>query len=128
MTDTVKRFCFWADDDAIVALLIAQVLDGSKTATARPKSSWGVPRNSYDDAAFAVGDVADLYDNAGVVHARIRITDVYDCRFDAIPDKLWREEAEASADAFRQSHIKGWPHLTLSDDFVLTAIHFAVVN
>jgi len=124
---SVKRFCFWADDDAIVAHLIDQVRDGSKTATARPASSWGVPRNAYDDATFDVGDVADLIDNAGVVHARLRITDVYTCRFDAIPEKLWRAEAEPSAQAFRDSHITGWPHLTLEGDTVLTAIHFEVV-
>lgn len=128
MTDTVKRFCFWADDDASVAHLIGQVLDGTKTATARPQASWGVPRNVYDDAVFTVGDIADLYDNAGVVHARLRITAVYDCRFDAIPEKLWREEAEPSAEAFRDSHIQGWPHLTLTDDFVLTAIHFEITR
>lgn len=120
----VKRFCFWADDDAIVAHLIAQVRDGSKTATARPKSTWGVPRNTYDDAVYGIGDIADLHDNHGVVHARLRITDVYDCRFDSIPEKLWRAEAETSAAAFQDSHIRGWPHLTLTDDTVLTAIHF----
>lgn len=120
----IKSFCFWADDDAIVAHLIAQVQGGTKTATARPAASWGVPRNAYDAARFDVGDVADLVDNAGTIHARVRITDVYECRFDAIPEKLWRAEAEPSAQAFRDAHISGWPHLTLTDDFILTAIHF----
>jgi uncharacterized protein YhfF len=121
---TVKRFCFWADDDAIVVHLIAQVLDGTKTATARPTSSWGIPRNVVDDARFDIGDRADLFDNTGHVHARIRITDVYTCRFDAIPEKLWSAEAEPSAQAFRDSHVKGWPDLTLTNDAMLTAIHF----
>ena len=121
---TVKRFCSWADDDAIVAHLIAQVLDGTKTATARLTSSWGIPRNVVDDARFDIGDRADLFDNTGHVHARIRITDVYTCRFDAIPEKLWRAEAEPSAQAFRDSHVKGWPDLTLTNDAMLTAIHF----
>jgi len=121
---TVKRFCFWADDDAVVAHLIAQVLDGTKTATARPTSSWGIPRNTFDDARFDIGDVAGLFDNAGHVHAHLRITDVYTCRFDTIPEKLWRAEAEPSAQAFRESHIQGWPDLTQTDDIMLTAIHF----
>lgn len=121
---TVKRFCFWADDDAIVAHLIGQVLDGTKTATARPTSSWGIPRNTFDDARFDIGDVANLLDNTGHVHAHLRITDVYTCRFDAIPEKLWRAEAEPSAQAFRESHIQGWPDLTLTNDTLLTAIHF----
>ena len=121
---TVKRFCFWADDEAVVAHLIAQVFDGTKTATARPCASWGVPRNGYDDARYAIGDVAYLYDNAGRVYARLRITDVYTCRFDAIPENLWRAEAEPSAQAFRDAHIRGWPDLTLTDDYPLTAIHF----
>jgi len=124
----IKKFCFWADDDAIVAHLIGQVLDGTKTATARPATSWGVPRNAYDDASVAVGDTVDLFDNAGLVHARLRITDVYECRFDAIPEKLWRAEAEPSAQAFRDAHIQGWPHLTLTDDTLLTAIHFGPVS
>jgi len=124
----VKSFCFWVADDAIVAHLIAQVLDGLKTATARPASSWGVPRNAYDDARFEIGDLADLVDNAGAVHARLRITDVYDVRFDAIPEKLWRAEAEPSAQAFRDAHIQGWPHLALAGDTVLTAIHFEKID
>ena len=85
---TVKRFCCWADDDAIAAHLCAQVLDGTKTATARPTSSWGISRNLFDHARFDIGDRADLVDNAGHVHARLRITDVYTCRFDATPEKL----------------------------------------
>jgi len=87
-----------------------------------------VPRNAFDDADFQIGDIADLHDNAGAVHARLRIAEVYDCRFDAIPEKLWRAEAEPSAQAFRASHIAGWPHLTLTDDTVLTAIHFEVLD
>jgi len=120
----IKRFCFWANDDAIVAYLIAQVLDGTKTATARPSSSWGIPRNAFDDARFDVGDRADLFDNTGHVRARLGITDVYTSRFDAIPEKLWRAEAQPSAQAFRDSHIQGWPDLTLTNDAMLTAIHF----
>jgi uncharacterized protein YhfF len=120
----VKRFCFWTDDDAIVAHLIAQVLDGTKTATARPTSSWAIPRNMFDDARFDIGDRADLFDNTGYVHARLRITDIYTCRLDAIPEKLWRSEAEPSAQAFRDSHVQGWPDLTLTIDAMLTAIHF----
>jgi uncharacterized protein YhfF len=125
---TVKRFCFWADDDAVVTHLITQVLDGTKTATVRAASSWGVPRNVFDDARFDVGDHADLFDNAGQVHARLRVTDIYTCRFDTIPEKLWRAEAEPSADAFRASHFLGWPDLTLTDDFLLTAIHFERID
>jgi uncharacterized protein YhfF len=121
---TVKRFCFWADDDAIVAHLIAQVLDGTETATARPTSSWGIPRNVFDDARFDIDDRADLFDNTGHVHARLRSTDVYTCRFDATPEKLWRAEAEPSVQAFRESHIQGWLDLTLTNDALLTAIHF----
>ena len=121
---TVKRFCFWADDDAIVAHLIAQVLDGTKTATARPTSSWGIPRNVFDDARFDIDDRADLFGNTGHVHARLRVTDVYTCRFDATPEKLWRAEAEPSAQAFRESHIQGWLDLTLTNDALLTAIDF----
>ena len=121
---TVKRFCFWADDDAIVAHLKAQVLHGTKTATARPTFSWGIPRNVFDDARFYIGDCADLFDNIGCVHARLRITDVYTCRFDATPEKLWRAEAEPSAQAFRDSHVEDWPNLTLTNDAILTAIHF----
>ena len=58
------------------------------------------------------------------MHAHLRITDVYTCRFDTIPEKLWRAEAEPSAQAFRESHIQGWPDLTQTDDIMLTAIHF----
>ena len=79
---------------------------------------------AFDDARFDIGDRADLFDNTGHVHARIRITDVYTCRFDAIPEKLWSAEAEPSAQAFRDSHVKGWPDLTLTNDAMLTAIHF----
>jgi uncharacterized protein YhfF len=78
----------------------------------------------FDDARFDIDDRADLFDNTGHVHARLRITDVYTCRFDATPEKLWRAEAEPSVQAFRESHIQGWLDLTLTNDALLTAIHF----
>jgi hypothetical protein len=100
------------------------VLHGTKTVTARPTFSWGIPRNVFDDAQFDIDDRADLFDNTGRVHARLRITDAYTCRFDATPEKLWRAEAEPSAQAFRDSHVEDSSNLTLTNDAMLTAIHF----
>ena len=76
VVSAAKRFCFWSSDDAIVAYLITQVFDGTKTATVCPTSSSGIPRNAFDDARFNIGDCGDLLDNKGYVHARLRITDV----------------------------------------------------
>ena len=97
--------CFWVSDDAIVACLITQVLDGTKTATVCPTSSSGIPRNAFDNARYNIGDCVDLFDNNGYVHARLRITDVYTCRFNAVPEKLWRAEAELRTRAFCEPHI-----------------------
>ncbi|MSO64726.1 MAG: hypothetical protein EXQ85_02790 [Alphaproteobacteria bacterium] len=122
-----KRFSFWADDPMALEKLIDQTLRGEKVATARPKFSWRRPKHDYDDAEFAVGDVCDIYDIHRHRRGRIRITDVYECRFGDIPEKLWKGEACVNAQRFIDGHRWGWGHLAIDDDFRMMGIHYVVV-
>jgi uncharacterized protein YhfF len=123
----VKRFSFWVDLPEIDEFLVAQVMGGSKTGTARPKSSWGVPLHQWDSAEFEVGEVAEFYDFSHNKRARIKFTDVYEFSFGEIPEKLWRAEVCTSAKHFQDDHRTGWPDLELTPNFALMAIHFDIV-
>ena len=123
-----KRFTFWADDPGVVTKMIGLTVDGKKTATARPLFSWGVPAHDWDAGRFTVGDICTMYDLERRPQATIRITEVYEFRFGDIPERLWRGENCASADAFKADHHRGWSHLTLADDTPLIAIHYEITQ
>ncbi|MBN1628433.1 MAG: hypothetical protein JW990_01595 [Thermoleophilia bacterium] len=44
------------------------------------------------------------------------------CRWDSIPERLWRGETNASADEFREDHLDFFDHPT--EDFEFVAYHF----
>jgi uncharacterized protein YhfF len=52
-----------------------------------------------------VGEYYDVYDSALVNRATIRVLAMELCRWDAIPERLWRGEVNASADEFREDHL-----------------------
>jgi uncharacterized protein YhfF len=124
----MRNFSFWVDIPEIANELIGQTLAGTKTATVRPASSWGVPLHDYDSARFKVGDLVELRDAGGAAHGQLRLTEVYDCTFGDIPERLWRGETNNSADEFRADHRSGWPHVELTLDLPLIAIHFRLIS
>ncbi|WP_051278904.1 ASCH domain-containing protein [Chitinilyticum aquatile] len=122
-----KRMQFWgenADDDS----LVREVLAGQKTATACPAASYHLPEGDFDSGGWATGDVVEVYDLHGRLRCLIEITDVYTTRWDSFPDRLWQEEYCRDAEHFREAHRYCWPDEDITDDFLMTATHFRLLE
>ena len=84
--------------------LVQQVADGRKTASVVALDEVDVPEDEYNDA-LVVGQFYDVYDDGLVRRATIRIVAMELCRWDSIPERLWRGETNTSADEFRADHV-----------------------
>ncbi len=124
----MKRFTFWLESASVDEELIGQVFAGAKTATARPSYSWGVPAHEFDSAKIVAGDLDEFYDLGQRLRGHLRMTEIYSCSFGDIPERLWRGEACRDAEDFRDAHRRGWPHVSLSDDTALMALHFELAS
>ena len=124
----MKRFTFWLESETIDEELIAQVMSGAKSATARPGYSWGVPAHEFDSGKFEAGDLVELYDLGQRLRGHLRMTEIYPFSFGEIPERLWRGEACRDAEDFQEAHRQGWPHVSLSDDTQIMALHFELVS
>jgi uncharacterized protein YhfF len=83
---------------------VQQIVEGKKTASVVPLGEVDVAEGDYDDP-LVVGEIYDVYDSTLAVRAAIRITAIELCRWDAIPERLWRGETNSSADEFRADHM-----------------------
>lgn len=84
--------------------LVQQVVDGRKTASVVKLGEVDVSDGDYDDP-LVVGDIYDVYDSCLVARATIRIVGMELCRWEEIPERLWRGETNTSAEEFRQDHL-----------------------
>ena len=104
--------------------LIDQILRGEKTASAC----------TIEDASFAqeydsplvIGQTYVVYDSQRLPRCKILLTDLEVCRWDAIPQRLWEGETEASADEFRRDHQEYFNHP--EDLFEFMAFYFQLVR
>ena len=92
-----KRIQFVSDH------LVEQILAGRKTASVVPLGEVDITEDEYNDA-LVVGEYYDVYDGSLTNRATIRIVAMELCRWDAIPERLWRGETNRNADQFRQDH------------------------
>lgn len=101
--------------------LVEQVIDGRKTASVATLDEVDVKEDEYNDA-LVVGRHYDVYDSKLEQRATIRIVAMELCRWDSIPERLWRGETNSSADEFRSDHEDyfGSP----ADDFEFVAYYF----
>lgn len=83
--------------------LVQQIIEGKKTASVAEIEEIDVAGDEYNDA-LVVGRYYDVYDSALVKRAIIRIVGMELCRWDSIPERLWRGEANVNADEFREDH------------------------
>lgn len=83
--------------------LVQQIVEGKKTASVVRLGEVDVADGDYDDP-LVVGEIYDVYDSTLAVRATVRIVAMELCRWDDIPERLWRGEANASADEFRRDH------------------------
>lgn len=84
--------------------LVDQIIEGRKTASVVALDEVDVTENEYNDA-LVVGRFYDVYDSRLTPRVTIRITAMELCRWDSIPERLWRGEVESSANEFRDDHI-----------------------
>lgn len=122
-----KKLSFWgahADDDSLVLDVIA----GRKTVTADTVEDYYKGYGELGDGGYAAGDLIDVPDLRGRMRCTIRATEVRIIRFGDIPVDVWRGETFASADEFREVHIRCLPHLDLHDDVAFVTLHFELVE
>ena len=105
--------------------LVQQIVEGRKTASVVHVGEVDVADGVYDDP-LVVGETYDVYDSSLQVRATIRIVTMELCRWDAIPERLWRGEANASSDEFRRDHEDyfGYPE----SNFEFIAYYFELVG
>jgi uncharacterized protein YhfF len=105
--------------------LVQQIVEGRKTASVMPLGEVDVTDGDYDDP-LVVGEIYDVYDSALAVRAAIRITAMELCRWDAIPERLWRGETNSSAGEFRADHVDYFDNP--NPDFEFVAYYFELVR
>ena len=122
-----KRLQFWGADEYDDSLPVS-VIEGRKTVTADTVDSYYKPYGEYGDGSYAVGDFIEVYDLKQNLRCIIKATKVYNIRFGHIPEEVWRGEAFASEQEFKDCHIKCLPDYDLHDDFELVTLHFELVE
>ncbi len=125
--DRRKRLTFWGADDNDDSL-VRSVIAGRKTVTAETVAEYDQPYGEFGDGGYVPGDVIEVYDLRHRLRCVIRATKVYVIRFGDIPEEVWRGETFASAEEFRQCHVRCLPHLDLHDDFEFVTLHFELVD
>ena len=85
-------------------ILVQQITDSKKNASVVRLGEVDQADGDYDDP-LVVGEYYDVYDSALVVRNTIRIVGMELCRWDSIPERLWRGETNLNADEFRSDHV-----------------------
>jgi uncharacterized protein YhfF len=83
--------------------LVDQIVEGRKTASVVRLGEVDISDGDFDDP-LVVGEFYDVYDSSLVVRATIRVVGMELCRWDDIPERLWRGETNVNADEFREDH------------------------
>jgi uncharacterized protein YhfF len=122
-----KRLTFWGADENDDSLP-RSVIEGRKTVTADTVADYYKRYDEYGDGSYAVGDIIEVYDLKRNLRCLIRATKVYNIRFAHIPEEVWRGEAFASAEEFKDCHRECMPDYDLHDDFELVTLHFELVE
>ncbi|MCP4545281.1 MAG: ASCH domain-containing protein [bacterium] len=107
---------------------IRQIIDGVKTAMVCPASEYPLPEGEYDDGGWEVNDLVEVFNRDGRIRCRIKVTEVYPVRFGDVPEKLWLAENCSDLAHFQEVHVKWWSYLNLTDEFMLMALHFELVE
>ena len=104
--------------------LVDQIIEGRKTASVCSLSDVDGAEDEYNDA-LVVGRYYDVYDSKLEPRTTIRVVAMELCRWDSIPERLWRGETNSNADEFRSDHegYFGDP----GDDFEFVAYYFEMV-
>ena len=104
--------------------LVAQILEGRKTASVATLDEVDVDEDEYNHA-LVVGQVYDVHYCDLRKACTIRIVGMELCRWGDIPERLWKGETNTSAQEFRDDHIDYFNGP--GDDFEFVAYYFELV-
>ena len=128
-----RRIQFVAD------ALVQEIVEGKKTASVAILGEVDVADGDYDDP-LVVGETYDVYDSTLSVRATIRIVAMELCRWDAIPERLWRGEGNTDAEEFKADHedyflnpegdgeLVADDSRAIADDFEFIAYYFELIE
>ncbi len=105
--------------------LVQQIVAGDKTASVVFLEEVCLAEDEYNDA-LVVGQYYDVYDSFLVQRATIRIVSMELCRWDSIPERLWRGEANLNENDFRRDHMTYFGNPT--DNFEFVAYYFKLAT
>jgi uncharacterized protein YhfF len=105
--------------------LVDQIIQERKTASVTRLGEVDKDQGEYDNA-LVVGEYYDVYDSALVNRCTIRIVGMELCRWNNIPERLWRGETNINADEFWEDHRDYFDNPT--DDFEFVAYYFELVK
>jgi len=115
----MKRIQFVSDH------LVEQIVRGEKTASVVALDEVDVDEDDYNHA-LVCGREYEVYTLDHKHRCNIRIVAMELCRWDSIPERLWRGETNQSADEFREDHIDYFENPP--DDFEFIAYYFELVE
>ena len=105
--------------------LVGQIVEGRKTASVVRLGEVDIAEGAHDDP-LVVGEYYDVYNSHLERRATIRITAMELCRWDNIPERLWRGETNNNAEEFRQDHLYFFD--TVTPDLEFVAFYFELVK
>jgi uncharacterized protein YhfF len=114
-----KRIQFVSDH------LVDQIIEGRKTASVVRLGEVDMQEGEYDHP-LVVGEYYDVYDSTLVARCTIRIVAMELCRWNQIPERLWRGETNKNADEFREDHLDYFDNP--QTDFEFVAYYFELVG
>ena len=114
-----KRIMFVSDN------LVNQIVRGEKTASVVNLGEVDIKEDEYDDA-LVVGDYYHVYDSSHSPRCIIRINGMELCRWDKIPERLWRGETNKNAAEFKEDHLDYFENPL--DEFEFVAYYFHLVK
>ena len=116
-----KRIQFVSDN------LVEQIIAGKKTASAANLDEIEFDVDEYN-SALVVGQLYDVYDSKLKSRCTIRLTAMELCRWDNIPERLWRGETNVSAEEFKTDHMDYFFYPENDFEFIAYYFHLVKVN
>lgn len=116
--NATRRITFSSDH------LVDQIIEGRKTASAE----WVQRQGEIDewDAALEVGTVYAVCDSQRTVRCTIRLTSIRLCRWDSIPQWLWKGETNSTPEEFQSDHLDYFDNP--GNDFEFVGFEFELVD
>lgn len=122
----------WEGDEGLGERLIQRIIDGTKTATCAPKSTY--ERDELEALHATVGKIVTVTNHHGTPKCNIRMIDVFETTFGSPDQRLVNGEGNGrDVEQFKREHIAAWDGMEtddkpLTDDTVLVVELFELVE